>query len=301
MSAVRLLHFSDIHLPPSKMGWRIRDIFSKSITGWVNMRLLGRARRFRNAGQVLEHLLRHLEVNQPDALVFSGDATHMGFESEFVRVSRALKGYSNPATKYIAVPGNHDHYTHQSVRQSRFERHFKHWQTGLRIGDHAYPFAQNVNGLWLIAVNSATPNWLPGDATGAIGHEQLHRLQQLNEQLGPGRRVLVTHYPLRGLDGKPEHRLRVLRDHDKALEVAKQIGVSLWLHGHIHRPFYHSANQDVPFPTICNGSTCQTDRLYFHEYVFEPTTLRAIRYQFDLNEMRFTESLRFELPLRSLV
>ena len=47
MSAIRLVHVSDVHVM-ARSRWRMRDLFSKRLTSWVNLRLRGRARRFAN-------------------------------------------------------------------------------------------------------------------------------------------------------------------------------------------------------------------------------------------------------------
>jgi 3',5'-cyclic AMP phosphodiesterase CpdA len=301
MGRVRLLHFSDIHLPPRRMGWRLREVFSKCITGWVNMRVLGRARRFGQAQAVLTQLFAHIQQAAPDGLLFTGDATHLAFRSEFFNVANLFKSLTKPEqTQLLAVPGNHDSYTTQAIREQRFEECFAGWQQGQRLGQHAYPFAMNIKGIWFLAVNSTTANLLPVDAGGAIGQAQLERLRELNKTLGPGRRILVTHYPLRTWNGELEHRLRRLRDHRKALEAAEEIGVSLWLHGHIHSPFYLPSGDHLPFPTICNGSTTQNKRWYFHEYTIDGNLLQAVRYRFNPEQNQFEESLRFELPLKEI-
>ena len=46
---IKLAHFSDVHLTAPRLGWRVRDLFGKRGTGWVNVRLMGRAHRFRFA------------------------------------------------------------------------------------------------------------------------------------------------------------------------------------------------------------------------------------------------------------
>ncbi len=55
--AVRLIHFSDVHITSRPLGWRGRDFASKRFTGLMNMRLLGRGRRFRDANDVAQVLV----------------------------------------------------------------------------------------------------------------------------------------------------------------------------------------------------------------------------------------------------
>ena len=57
---IRLAHISDLHVPVKRPGWGMRDLFTKRATGWINVRLLGRGRRFRHARQVVQVLRRTL-------------------------------------------------------------------------------------------------------------------------------------------------------------------------------------------------------------------------------------------------
>src|SRR5262249_41623016 len=148
-----------------------------------------------------------------DWIIFSGDATAMGFEEEFARAS-SLLGLGQPdALPGLAVPGNHDYCTMSAVAGGYFEQYFAQWQKGERVSEDTYPFAQRVGPAWLVAVNSAVANRWPWDARGAVGEAQLQRLERLLARLtGNGPRILITHYPIRKASGKPEVRLRALRD-----------------------------------------------------------------------------------------
>src|SRR5262249_7444039 len=125
---VRLAHLSDVHITAHPLGWRRRDWFSKRFTGWLNVRLLGRGHRFRPADDVLRALMDDLRQDPPDHVIFSGDATALGFEAEFVRAA-ALLGLAVPdALPGLAVPGNHDYYTRADQAAGHFERYFAPWQ-----------------------------------------------------------------------------------------------------------------------------------------------------------------------------
>src|SRR5689334_17624938 len=106
-SSVRLIHFSDIHVTPPQVRWPLRDWFSKRATGWFNLRWLGRGRRFALADRAVTALARDLQQRQPDHVVFSGDATSLGFEEEMAHAAELL-GVGKPGTPAgLAVPGNH--------------------------------------------------------------------------------------------------------------------------------------------------------------------------------------------------
>ena len=44
-----LAHFSDVHVSSAPLGWRAADYFSKRLSGWANLHVLGRAAHFRHA------------------------------------------------------------------------------------------------------------------------------------------------------------------------------------------------------------------------------------------------------------
>src|SRR5438552_4811395 len=128
-NAVRLAHFSDIHVTCRPLGWRAEDWFNKRFPAWLNLRVLGRAFRFRQADQVLAALMAELGERRPNHLVFSGDATALGFETELAHAARLL-GLNGGATwPGIAVPGNHDYCTPTAAEGGCFEKHFAPWQT----------------------------------------------------------------------------------------------------------------------------------------------------------------------------
>src|SRR5436309_15881528 len=89
-AGVRLAHFSDVHLTVRRLGWLLRDLASKRVTGWFNLRALGRGKRFEHAETVARAMVADFRTRRPDALVFCGDATAVGFASELVHAAQAL-------------------------------------------------------------------------------------------------------------------------------------------------------------------------------------------------------------------
>jgi 3',5'-cyclic AMP phosphodiesterase CpdA len=299
-SSVRLAHFSDIHVT-TDCRWGLRDWLSKRLTSWINLRLLGRGRRFGHANRVVETLAHELRQRGCDHLLFSGDATSLGFEEE-VAWAAELLGVGKPdMPPGIAVPGNHDYCTRASVVGGYFERHFAPWLAGERVDGAMYPFAQRAGPVWLVAVNSSTANRLPWDASGAVGSKQLERLEALLDRLQAGPRVLITHYPVFLANGEREWRSRKLRDLDDLLVIARRSNISLWLHGHRHHPFFHAASPDVPFPIVCAGSATQRGLWSYGEYTLTATRLEARRRVYDPVRECFAEGESFtvELPVLS--
>ena len=146
---VCLAHLSDIHVTASS-AWTKRDLFSKRITGWINLKIFGRGFRFRNTNEILNALMKDIKSQNLDSIVFSGDATALGFEEEMAKAAELL-GLNGPDRHPgLAVPGNHDYQTASCVEQNHFENHFSPWQQGERIGTHTYPFAQKIGNICFI-------------------------------------------------------------------------------------------------------------------------------------------------------
>lgn len=172
-TTVRIAHFSDIHLTAPQLSWRPSDLLTKRATGWMNLKLV-RGRRFRDAPLILQAMMADIRDRGCQHLIFSGDASTLGFAEEIEVAARALHVGQEGSLPGLAVPGNHDYYTgslfpspllgEENRRAAPFERYFAPWQIGERIDGHIYPFAQRVGSCWLIGVNSARPNFWLWDA-----------------------------------------------------------------------------------------------------------------------------------------
>ncbi len=294
---VKLCHFSDIHLTARPLGWRTRDLFGKRVTGWLNITALGRGQRFRYASSVAAALRRDLVSRGYDHLVFSGDATMLGFDSEMRAAAEALGVDDAALPPATAVPGNHDLYVGRAARRGVFEAVFGRWQQGQRVGEAYYPFARQVGHLWLIGVNSARANFWPWDATGKVGRAQLDRLCELTGRLGPGPRVVVSHYPIVMSNRRPEPLFHRLVDWKRVRDVAARCGVVLWLHGHKHRWYVVPSGPDLPFSCVCAGSGTQTHRWGYHEYLIDGRKLRGRRRVYDVATAGFIDADTFELEI----
>jgi 3',5'-cyclic AMP phosphodiesterase CpdA len=294
---VRLAHVSDIHVMAPACAWRPRDWFNKRMSAWLNLRVLGRARHFRHTDRILAALREDWKQRRFDRIVFSGDATAMGFEQEVRRAAALLGIGSENELPGLAVPGNHDYCTHAARWSGHFERYFAPWQSGERVTEAVYPFAQRVGPAWLVAVNSSTANRWAWDASGEVGREQLQRLEMLLDRLQGGPILLVTHYPVRIASGKPERRAHGLRDLEAVLAVAQSGGVSLWLHGHRHDAYHHPCTEHAPFPVICAGSATQHGLWSYSDYTLTGHRLRAEQRIYDAAAERFREGRVFELEL----
>jgi 3',5'-cyclic AMP phosphodiesterase CpdA len=294
---IRLAHFSDVHVTAPVLDWTREDWFNKRYAAWLNLRWLGRGRLFRRAEEVVRALAAELSHRALDHIVFSGDATALGFEAEMKRAADLLQVGSADQPAGLAVPGNHDYVTRQAAASGLFERYFAPWQIGKRVDETVYPFAQRVGQYWLIGVNSCTGNRWPWDAGGRVGDEQLERLRRLLESLTPGPRILVTHYPVYLASGRRELPWRNLRDLDRLLAVASTGGVCLWLHGHRHGAYHVAESSAAPFPVLCAGSATQRSRWSYSEYELEGRKCQVLRRAFDGKQGSFQDMERFVIQL----
>ncbi len=293
---LRLLHYSDVHLTVPRLGWRPRDVFSKKAVGWVNIKLLGRGKRFKHATTVANAMIADARTRGHDGIVFSGDATKLAFPPEFAFAAERLGVGDASLPPTVCVPGNHDYYTHRDVRAGQFEDHFAPWLGGETVDGHRYPFARRLGHLWLVCLNSSHPGFFNTSARGRAGAEQLERLVKLCAKLD-GPKILVTHYPLRDASGKVERRSHRLADHAAALDAAKRAGVGLWLHGHIHHPYVLTPTAEVPFTLVCGGSATQTNRWAHHEYEIDGRAVRMVRRVWDAQEGKFREESERKLEI----
>ncbi|MBM4067810.1 MAG: metallophosphoesterase [Planctomycetes bacterium] len=284
---VRLAHLSDIHVSAPRLGWQRADWFNKRLAAWFNFRCLGRRFRFRHGEEVLGILVEDLRTRGIDHVIFSGDATALGFEEELRRAVEELR--VGDVAGGLAVPGNHDYCTVPAAASGIFERYFAPWQRGERIDGAIYPFAQKVGHAWLVAVNSCTGNRWAWDAGGSVGREQLARLERLLAELTPGPRILVTHYPVCLANGKPERRTHGLRDLDDVVRIAAAGGVKLWLHGHRHGPYCIDKPTLAPFPVVCAGSATQTGCWSYSEYTLDGNAIAILRRTFDPESRSFQD------------
>jgi 3',5'-cyclic AMP phosphodiesterase CpdA len=293
---IRLVHCSDIHVTSPKLDWRAADWMSKRLTSWMNLQLRGRGKRFASASDIVARAVDDWRQRSIDHIVFSGDATALGFEEEVQRAAECLRVGEASG---LAVPGNHDYLIERAAASGHFERYFSPWLQGRRIGDFPYPFAQQIGPVWLIGVNAATGNCWPWDATGAVDAPQLERLRELLASIPAGAvKILIVHFPICVASGGPETSAHRLRNLAALLDVANTGGVSLWLHGHRHGPYFFQQPAGAAFPVICAGSTTQLGICSHGEYTITQRTLTAVRRVYDPEGQSFRDVETFKLDLK---
>ena len=276
---------------------RGEDWLNKRLTSWFNHRFLGRAKQLFPCGQDHRPFDGRVAARGIDHLVFSGDATALGFESEIRRAAEILRVGEQPIPGF-AIPGNHDYCTRSAAASGHFENYFAKWQQGRRIGEHCYPFAQQAGPAWLIGVNAATGNRSPINAGGSVGTEQLQRLQQLLDSLEPGFRILVLHFPFCLADGFARTVLsRPARSRCLARSRPGRRRPPLAARASPFAVLFPAAKQGARFPSsapaprrrMASGLTANT--------TIEGNSLQAVRREYDPSEGRFRDAETFALQL----
>jgi len=223
VTAFRLAHLSDPHLPPPAGALDWRDGVSKRLLSSVAWRRKGD----RHLPAILAALVADLQAYDPDHIAITGDLTNFATAAEFAG-ARAWLEALGPASKITVSPGNHD-----ALVGPDAAARFQGWRSWLGDGEGAaFPYVRLREGVALINLCSATPTapWL---ATGRLGGAQIGRLSAaLSELAGTDvfKVALIHHPPARGVVAA-----RKSLEDGEALRAALKIqGVDLILHGHAH-------------------------------------------------------------------
>jgi len=277
---MRVLHLSDVHVTVPLAELPVREMLNKRFIGAVNL-ALRRQQQFSRAREKLVALGRFAEVENVDLVICTGDYTALGTEIEFAAARQAVTPLLGRPLGFVTVPGNHDIYLSDVVRERRFERHFG----DLLQGD--LPSAP-VDGPWpsvrligddvaVIAVNSARPNPQPWRSSGHIPEAQLGALAELCGDASIARRFVfvITHYAPRRPDGSPDKPSHRLDNAEAFLRVCRSLPRGAILHGHIHHRF-HLALPELAIKIFGAGSTTCEGREGIWLFDLTPTAARAI-------------------------
>jgi len=292
----RLAQISDPHFQGFR-GARLRDFFGKRALGGLNL-LLFRRRKHNMA--LLQALVEDLSSRSVDHLALTGDMCNIALESEWNAALRWIEATRLPAEHVTVIPGNHDAYVPQVVRDGVFERMFAQHQTAeLRVDGATYPFVRLRGEVALVCTSTGVPT---GDSSawGRLGESQLARLETLltaPEVTGRRRVVLIHHPPLVNRHGEE----RNLRDREALQAVLARTGADLVLHGHDHRDYFN----DLPgpggnrIPVVGAGSASYDGppdrRSRYHIFEISEAAITVVTYAHDDASGKFVESGRKKL------
>ena len=180
---------------------------------------------------IVEALRAEINDDPPDLVAVSGDLTQRAHRNEFRRAAEFLRSLKAPV---LAVPGNHDiSYIHLI---QRFADPFRRWRRYI---------ARDLEPTWrddtvaVLGLNTARRVALSFDwSNGRFGLRQLVRFRKRCDALPDHLvRIVVAHHALHAPEAEPG--LDVVGRADMALEVFRELGVSLVLAGHHHRGYVH--------------------------------------------------------------
>ena len=245
---MKIAHISDLHLY-SEGALTVKHLLGRRFLGAVNLFLLRRNLFSRDIAMQAVKALRSAQV---DHLVVTGDFTNLALEQEFLIAKEVLKPFWAYET-LTPVPGNHDFYASDAIREQRFERTFGAllWRDGEERG---WPVVKDFGNVAIIVLRSAflCP---PGMGFGRVGNQQIRRLEEiLNAYSSKQTQVIIAlhhHIHNRGLVTEATGRLL---DKPALLGLIKRFSPALVLHGHDHRPGRWFIKGEKETMVACNGS-----------------------------------------------
>jgi 3',5'-cyclic AMP phosphodiesterase CpdA len=258
---MRILHFSDVHVdfPVGSLPW----------STWLSKRALGglnhaarRRSHFLRAREKLGLLHSFALEQRIDLALCTGDYTILGTAPEIDSAFDAMKPFTQGPFQFATVPGNHDVYLEDSVRDGRFPLHFGPWMKSSPSRPGAWPFVQLPNdNVAIIGIESARPNPEPWRSSGRIPEVQLDALRALLQEDAMRSRfvIVMTHYAPRLWTGEPDTRSHGLDNASEFIDVLGLIERGCVLHGHVHRR-YGVPLLPAKIQALCAGSTTQEGR-----------------------------------------
>ncbi len=218
---MRVLHFGDIHVWRCEFDWS-DPFYPKRWLGWLNLAF---RRRHHFPPHLGEAVVAHILKQDVDLVIFTGDYSTMGLDSEFEKVAELVAPIREKwGDRFIEIPGNHDRYTPKS--QTRYDRWFPNgcidgvrtWsidaQTVVVGYDASRPFAFRSNG----------------DLTDALEAKLDAELaRQAGKQV-----VLIGHYPYVNPPEHPEAWQHRLLGEERLTALVKKHRPVVYLHGHKH-------------------------------------------------------------------
>ncbi len=261
---IRVLHLSDVHVDTPLSSLPLASWLGKRAVGGLN-HALRRRPYFRDAASKLDALADFAERERVDLALATGDFTILGTAPEFELAARAIARLTERPLGLLTVPGNHDLYLPDSVRERRFEKHFAKWMRSDRPElaiDGVFPFVRLFDdGLAVVGVPSARPNPAPWRSSGRVEASQLEALERLLAlpELRERFVIVMTHYAPRLWDGRPDSRTHGLENADALLGILAALPKGCLVHGHVHRRYAVREPGVRPW-LLCAGSTTMAGR-----------------------------------------
>ena len=221
----RLAHLTDPHVGPLPRA-KVRELFSKRVTGWFNWH---RSRRAAHDMDILAALVADIRAAAPDHIACTGDLCNIGLPSEWPPSRVFMEGLGPPETVSL-VPGNHDAYVKGALEGLLAE--VAPWTRGDDGAMCRFPYVRRRGRIALVGLSSAVPR-PPLVASGKVGGKQLKEAEQLLTELSGEKlfRIVMIHHPPH-VGGAPGG--RNLTDARGFEAMIARAGAELVIHGHNH-------------------------------------------------------------------
>ncbi|MBL8555587.1 MAG: metallophosphoesterase [Phenylobacterium sp.] len=221
MTAFRLAHISDPHLPPPPLPFRWRDSASKRALS----RFAWRRKHHRHDKRVLDALTASIAAARVDHLIVTGDLINFATPEEFAAAKAWLEGLGDP-TAVTVSPGNHD-----ALAAAGAPAGFGPWKAWLGDApDVAFPHLRLRGPVAIVNLCSAVPT-APHLATGTLGRAQIEAARGLLAGTEGLYRIVLVHHPVAAgvVSGR-----KSLTDLEALRALLAGAGCELVLHGHAH-------------------------------------------------------------------
>ncbi len=220
-----LAHLSDPHLGPMPRV-QLNQLMSKRIFGYINWHS-NRQRVHRP--EVVKDLIDNVHAAAPDHIAVTGDLVNLALPEEITAARAWLDKLGDPEHVTV-IPGNHDAYVPGALTKTRY--HWRPYMLGDSEAGVSFPFVRDRGPVAIVGVNSARATG-PFRATGHLSQRQLGELREKLRTLGEAGkfRVVLLHHP-----PAPHFVLKSARlvEAEEFLEVLRDEGAELVLHGHMH-------------------------------------------------------------------
>lgn len=293
---VRILHVSDLHVESALADVPLRELASKRFLALVASRLL-RSHRFRHARAKIAALRDLVAEEGVDAVVATGDFTLLGTHPELRQASEVVAPLGGVRHGLLAIPGNHDVYLPDAIRDRRFDRYFAPYLASDRpdlATDGRWPIVRFLgDDAVVIAVNSARPNPQPWRSSGRIPEAQLEGLVRALGDAEVRRRfpIVATHYAPRLPNGRKDTLRHGLVNGEALLRALDRGRAGMLIHGHVHR-CYALRSPLVPLPIFAAGSTTEDGREGLWLYEVGPRGGSALRGGWERDRYRLDPKTR---------
>lgn len=283
---LRILHFSDIHLPPRPSTFRWSDfLHHRRIVGYLNY-LIRRQFEFANAFDTVKTLEEWGRKQGFEHALFTGDISQIGAPGEFIAGKTALAPFRDWPAGLTMLPGNHDRYIPPPPHEAEgtIGAVFADWERNdlpqATASGSSWPKVTLLPGnLALISLNSIIPHRWFWNAFGEVDQSQRQALARLltSPELAGRFLVIAIHHALFRPDGRRDDYFHGLHGADDLLETLKAVADRCTLvHGHVHRRLHLRSAETRGIPVFGAGSATYAGREAFWVYEFDRDHGRAL-------------------------